>query len=140
MKLGKTENSGPDYGVVGQGIEITGDITFADQLQVYGKISGKIHSKSGTLVIGESGQLDAEVDVGTCVIYGAVRGNVAGRAKVEIRRTGRITGDVQTPVLLVEEGAVFNGVIRMGQESVGRRLEEVPSADSGEAPRQVRRA
>lgn len=138
MKLGKADSNNADFGLVGQGIEVNGDVVFADQLHIYGKVTGKLASKSGTLVVGETGDLDAQVDVGVCVIHGTFKGNVTARTKLEIKRTGRVTGDVVTPVLLVEEGAVFNGVIRMGQEASGRILEEVPAP--GEAPRQARRA
>ena len=128
MKLVKGESNNSDFGWIGRGIEVKGDISFADKLQVDGKSTGKITSESGTLIIGESGQLEAQVDVGVCVVHGEVRGNIIARSKLEIRRTGRVHGDVLTPVLLVEEGAAFNGAIRMSQES-GRLLEEVRSND-----------
>lgn len=124
MKLVKGEANSSDFGWIGRGIEVTGDITFADRLQVDGKVTGKLISESGTLIIGESGQLDTQIDVGVCVVHGELRGNLIARSKLEIRRTGRVHGDVATPVLLVEEGAVFNGAIRMTQEASGR-LEEV---------------
>ena len=47
------------------------------------------------------------------------------RTRLEIHRTGRLTGDVITPALLVEEGAIFNGAIRMGEQAVRGSLEEV---------------
>jgi cytoskeletal protein CcmA (bactofilin family) len=128
MKLVKGESNNSDFGGIGRGIEVKGDISFADRLQVDGKSTGKLTSESGTLIIGESGQLEAQVDVGVCVVHGEVRGNIIARSKLEIRRTGRVHGDVLTPVLLVEEGAAFNGAIRMSQES-GRLLEEVRSSD-----------
>lgn len=128
MKLVKGESNNSDFGWIGRGIEVKGDISFADRLQVDGKSTGKITSESGTLIIGESGQLEAQVDVGVCVVHGEVRGNIIARSKLEIRRTGRVHGDVLTPVLLVEEGAAFNGAIRMSQES-GRLLEEVRPND-----------
>lgn len=133
MKLVKSEPNNSDFGWIGRGIEVKGDITFADRLQVDGKSTGKLTSDSGTLIIGESGQLDAQVDVGVCVVHGELRGNLVARSKLEIRRTGRVHGDVITPVLLVEEGAVFNGAIRMTQEASGRVLEEVRASDV-EAP------
>lgn len=136
--LVKTENGGSDFGLIGRGIEVSGDISFSDQLQVHGKVDGKISSASGLLVIGESGRLEAHVDVGTCVIEGTLHGNLIAKTKVEIRKTGRVHGDLITPVLLVEEGAVFNGAIKMGQESSNRKLEEVPSASHG--PRQAKGA
>ena len=126
--LVKSESGGSDMGLIGRGIEVSGDIFFSDQLRVDGKVEGKISSESGTLVIGESGRIEAEVDVGTCVIQGALHGNLMARTKVEIHRSGRVHGDLITPVLVVEEGAIFNGAIKMGQES-GRKLEEVPPAN-----------
>jgi cytoskeletal protein CcmA (bactofilin family) len=125
MKLVKSEPSNSDFGWIGRGIEVKGDITFADRLQVDGKSIGKLTSDSGTLIIGESGQIEAQIDVGVCVVHGTVQGNLIARSKLEIRRTGRVHGDVITPVLLVEEGAVFNGAIRMTQEVGGRLLEDV---------------
>ena len=125
MKLVKSEPSNSDFGWIGRGIEVKGDITFADRLQVDGKSVGKVTSDSGTLIIGESGQIEAQIDVGVCVVHGTIQGNLIARSKLEIRKTGRVHGDVITPVLLVEEGAVFNGAIRMTQEVGGRLLEDV---------------
>lgn len=125
MKLVKSEPSNSDFGWIGRGIEVKGDIAFADRLQVDGKTNGKLTSESGTLIIGESGEVDAQIDVGVCVVHGSVHGNLIAKSKLEIRKTGRVHGDVITPVLLVEEGAVFNGAIRMTQEAAGRLLEDV---------------
>jgi cytoskeletal protein CcmA (bactofilin family) len=129
MKLVKGDSGSSDFGLIGRGIEITGDIVFADRLQVDGKVTGKIASESGSILIGESGHIEAQVDVGVCVIHGALHGNLIARSKVEIRKSGRVHGDVITPVLLVEEGAVFNGAIKMGQEAASRMLEEVLTDD-----------
>jgi cytoskeletal protein CcmA (bactofilin family) len=129
MKLVKGESNDSDFGWITRGIEVKGDIAFADRLQVDGRVSGKLASDTGTLVIGESGRLDTQIDVAVCVVHGELHGNVIARSKLEIRKTGRVHGDVITPVLLVEEGAVFNGAIRMTQEAGGRLLEEVRLTD-----------
>jgi cytoskeletal protein CcmA (bactofilin family) len=125
MKLVKSEPGNSDFGWIGRGIEVKGDIAFADRLQVDGKTDGKLTSESGTLIIGETGQVEAQIDVGVCVVHGSVHGNLIAKSKLEIRKTGRVHGDVMTPVLLVEEGAVFNGAIRMTQEAAGRLLEDI---------------
>ena len=129
MNLVKNDRKSPDYGLIGQGIKVSGDINFADQLQVEGNVVGKITSPGGTLVIGETGELEAQIDVGICVIHGSLYGDLIAKNRVEIRKTGKVHGDVVTPVLLVEEGAVFNGAIKMGQEASARKLEEIPSTD-----------
>lgn len=141
MKLVKGDGGNSDFGWIGRGIEVTGDIVFADRLQVDGRVNGKMASGSGTLVIGESGRIEAEVDVGICVIHGALHGNLIARERVEIRKSGRVYGDVLTPVLLVEEGAVFNGAIKMGQEASTRGLGDVPAGDiDGDGRRQAKGA
>lgn len=142
MKLVKGENGNSEFGWIGRGIEINGDIAFSDRLQVDGRVNGKISSDDGTLIIGEQGHLEAQIDVGVCVVHGSINGNLTARSKVEIRRTGRVHGDVMTPVLLVEEGAVFNGVIKMGQEASGNRMlgEAIPATADAEALRAARRA
>ncbi|HTG14932.1 MAG TPA: polymer-forming cytoskeletal protein [Blastocatellia bacterium] len=138
MKLVKGENGNSEFGWIGRGIEINGEIAFSDRLQVDGRVSGKLTSESGTLIIGEPAHLDAQIDVGVCVVHGSVNGNLVARSKVEIRRTGRVHGDVMTPVLLVEEGAVFNGAIKMGKEALGTRtLEEVLPASADAEPQRA---
>lgn len=125
----KNEPTSSDFGLIGRGIEVIGDISFADRLQVDGKTQGKLTSDNGTLIVGESARIEAQIDVGVCVVHGFVQGNLIARSKLEIRKSGRVQGDVITPVLLVEEGAVFNGAIRMSQEAGSRLLEEVRLGD-----------
>ena len=117
IRLGKGNASGADVGLIGQGVDVSGNITFADRLEIEGKVTGKISSEGGALIIGEFGGVKAEIDVGICVIHGSLEGDLTARARIEIHRTGRVTGDLLTPVLVVEEGAIFNGAVRMSQSS-----------------------
>jgi cytoskeletal protein CcmA (bactofilin family) len=91
MKLVKSEPGSSDFGWIGRGIEVKGDIAFADRLQIDGKTNGKLTSDSGTLIVGESGHVEAQIDVGVCVVHGSVHGNLMARSKLEIRRTGQCT-------------------------------------------------
>lgn len=129
MKLVKNEGHSADFGFIGRGIEVSGDIIFNDRLNVDGKVVGKLTSESGTLIIGESGHLEARVDVGVCVIHGSLHGDLAAKSRVEIRKGGRVNGDVISPVLIVEEGAIFNGAIKMTQEAANRVTGDYPIED-----------
>ena len=139
MKLVKNDTSSSDFGWIGRGIEVNGDINFTERLQVDGKVMGKVISEKGTLIIGEGGHIEAQVDVGTCVIHGSAQGDLIARSRLEIHRTGRLTGDVITPALFVEEGAIFNGAIRMGEQASRGSLEEIISEDRA-SERRVRGA
>jgi cytoskeletal protein CcmA (bactofilin family) len=101
-------------GFLAEGTEIKGEIRFRDVLRVDGKISGKIESE-GELVVGENGEIDAEVQVGTLSVSGKVAGTMKVRDKVEIHAKGRISGEltVEKPNLVIHEGAVFEGDVNM---------------------------
>jgi cytoskeletal protein CcmA (bactofilin family) len=137
MKLVKSEGGASDFGLIGRGIEIIGEITFNSQLNIEGKVKGKLVSESGTLTVGETGLIEAEVQVGACVIHGTLNGDLTAKTRVEIRRTGKVYGDVVTPILLVEEGAAFNGNIRMDRQSDTRRAGEYGQAETDDSERRV---
>ena len=115
MKAFKGNGEDVGQGRITRGVEVSGDVLFADALQVDGKVSGKLISESGSLMIEQTGDIRADVDVGVCVIRGALTGNVNARSRVEIYKTARVQGDISTPVLLVEEGAILSGAITMGK-------------------------
>ena len=109
------EDSGP--GRISRGVEVSGDVLFEDALQGEGKVTGKLISESGSLVIEETGEILADIDVSVCVIRGELKGNVKARSRVEIYKTARVQGDITTPMLLVEEGAQVSGAITMGNDA-----------------------
>lgn len=126
MKGFKADNSeDTGQGRISRGVEVSGDVVFADALQVDGKVTGKVTSENGSLHIEQSGQVDAEVAVGVCVIRGSVRGDITAKSRIEIYKTARVEGDINAPVLLVEEGAVLCGSISMGKEAA-RPRDEAP--------------
>ena len=125
MKLMKDSGRDDSYGLVGKGVEVRGDISFTEGLRVEGRVLGSIVSENGMLIIDESARLEAQVDVGVCVISGVVEGNVTAKHRVEIHKSSRVRGDVTTPVLLVEEGAVINGSVGMNQDTRTRLQDPV---------------
>lgn len=102
-------------GFLAEGTEIKGEIRFKDILRVDGKVSGKIISE-GELVIGENGEVEAEVSVGTLSVSGRITGTVHATEKIEIHPRGKVYGDLnlEKPNLVIHEGGVFEGKIEMG--------------------------
>lgn len=118
MKGFRSDGEDSGQGRISRGVEVSGDIVFADALNVSGKVIGKVISETGSLVIEQAGEVQADVDVGICVIRGVLRGNVNGKSRVEIYKTARVQGDITSPVLLVEEGALLSGAITMTKEAL----------------------
>jgi cytoskeletal protein CcmA (bactofilin family) len=97
---------------IDEGSEIEGKYTFTGTVMLNGKLSGEIKT-TDTLIIGEKGVVNANIRAGTVVISGEVVGNVLATERVELRGTARVVGDVEAPVVVVEEGVHFEGHCRM---------------------------
>lgn len=118
-------------GFLAEGTEIQGEIRFRDVLRVDGKISGKVISEK-ELVVGETGEVDADIDVGVLSVSGKVTGNIHVKEKLEIHPKGRVLGEItlEKPNLVIHEGGVFEGNIDM---NAGKRKETRDAAARKEA-------
>ena len=96
-------------GFVGHGTSLTGDTTFQMMLRVDGHLTGTVTSEGGTLMVGNNGQLDANVAVGIAQVNGTVNGDIVATEKIQLGRTARVVGNVSTPKLIIEDGAIFEG-------------------------------
>ena len=100
-------------GFVGNGTTLTGETEFKTMLRVDGHLVGKVNSDSGTLVVGATGNVDANVTVAAAVINGTITGDVTVTERLELGRTAKIVGNVQTPSLMMEQGAILEGNCNM---------------------------
>jgi cytoskeletal protein CcmA (bactofilin family) len=119
-------------GFLDEGTEFSGEMRFRDLLRIDGRAKGKIVSDK-TVIIGETGQVDAEIDCGVVSIRGRVSGHVRGRQRVELLSGCRVQATLVTPKLVIEEGAFFEGECQMGQapEGPGPRPAPQGAADKG---------
>jgi cytoskeletal protein CcmA (bactofilin family) len=97
---------------IDEGSEIEGKYTFSGTVMLNGRLKGEILTND-TLIIGEKGVVNANIRAGTVIISGEVVGNVLATERVELRGTARVFGDVESPVVVVEEGVLFEGHCRM---------------------------
>ena len=102
-------------GYVGNGTVLTGEATFKAMLRVDGHLSGSVSSDSGTLIVGNNGQVDADIKVAVATIHGTVNGDIVASQRLELGRAAKVNGNIQAPSLVIEQGAVFEGSCRMVQ-------------------------
>jgi cytoskeletal protein CcmA (bactofilin family) len=104
-------------GFLGEGTLISGDIRFPEILRVDGRITGKVHSEK-ELVVGETGDVEAEIDVGILSVNGRVSGTIRVRERMTIHPRGQVRGELllEKPGLIIEEGGIFEGTIEMSSE------------------------
>jgi cytoskeletal protein CcmA (bactofilin family) len=102
-------------GFVGHGTVLTGETNFQAMLRVDGQLQGTLSSENGTLIVGSNGQFDANVAVASAMVNGVVNGDIVASEKIQLGRTARVVGNIQTPRLLIEDGAVLEGSCSMVQ-------------------------
>ena len=113
--LARDIKEGTLSGFVGSGSVVTGEATFKAMMRIDGQLSGRISSSSGTLVIGANGRVDANIEVAVATIHGTVNGDVIATQRLELGRSAKVNGNIQTPSLVIEQGAIFEGSCKMEQ-------------------------
>jgi cytoskeletal protein CcmA (bactofilin family) len=100
-------------GFVGHGTVLTGETNFEAMLRVDGHLMGTVASDSGTLLVGTNGQVDANISVAAALVNGNVNGDIVATEKIQLGRTARVVGNITTPRLILEDGAVLEGSCSM---------------------------
>jgi len=89
-----------------------GKMTFEGMFRLDGKFEGEIF-ESGTLVVGEAAIVKGKIEVKAIVISGVVEGDIYAKERVEIHSTGKVHGNLLTPVLTISEGGILEGYCKM---------------------------
>lgn len=103
--------------------EFEGTLCSKETVRIDGRVIGELRCEK-TVLIGEAGTVLADVTAETVEVSGEVRGNITARTKLTLTRTARVTGDLTTPGIVIEEGATLQGRIRIGSE------ERAPASDA----------
>jgi len=117
--------------LLGKGSEFEGKLSFEGIVRIDGVVRGTITSKD-KLIIGEAAKVEADITVGTAILCGELKGNIEASQRLEVKSTGMIIGDVYTPVMLMDEGAVLEGVCHMVHD--GSRSKTTGEHNTEKAP------
>jgi len=98
---------------LGASIQIKGQVSGDEDLQIDGKVDGPISLRGHELIVGSTAQLNSEIHAGQVVVAGKVVGNVHARGRVDIRKDGSVSGDISTARISIEDGAHFKGRIEI---------------------------
>jgi cytoskeletal protein CcmA (bactofilin family) len=115
--LARDIKEGTLSGFVGSGSVVTGEASFKAMMRIDGQMSGRITSSAGTLVIGTNGRVDANIEVAVATVHGTVNGDIIATQRLELGRSAKVSGNISTPSLMIEQGAIFEGSCKMTQAS-----------------------
>jgi cytoskeletal protein CcmA (bactofilin family) len=99
--------------IISRGVKIEGKITSDGNIRVDGDIKGDIISQNN-VTVGESGQVNGQINANVITIGGKVIGTVSAKEKLALEAKGNLKGDIFTKTLVVEAGAKFDGNSKMG--------------------------
>lgn len=94
---------------VGKSVNFQGTLTSSEDMTIDGHVEGTIDIQENALTIGPDANISADIVASIVTIHGMVTGNVRAKAKVDIRATGRVEGNLFTPRLVMADGAVVRG-------------------------------
>jgi cytoskeletal protein CcmA (bactofilin family) len=94
--------------VLSPDIEFAGAIAFDKPFMIKGHVSGRIETSSD-LVIAEGAFVEADIRASTLILRGSLSGNVFASKRIELTASGRMTGDIASPEILMETGCQFSG-------------------------------
>lgn len=107
--------SGELNGFLDRGSSFKGELEFEDTMRIDGRFNGRISSKN-ELIVGESAHIEGDIHVGRIAISGTVVGKIVADLRVEIHRNGKVYSDIETPALIIEDGAIFQGNCVMSEK------------------------
>lgn len=130
----KTTEKMFDFGnmvsVIGPEAYFKGTVTAKGSIRVDGKMDGSI-TEAAAVIVGESGMVGGDISCENATIGGEVKGNIAAARSVELLSSARVTGDIRTAKILIEEGAYFNGRCTMTQaENLSERLGDAVAGEN----------
>lgn len=109
-------SAGELNGFLDAGSHIQGELVFEDTFRVDGKLTGTVRS-DGDLVVGERGEIDADVRVGRLFVSGVLRGTAQATERIELSPTARVEATLTAPALAIEAGAKIDGHCIAGVKS-----------------------
>jgi len=115
MQFMKRKTGDEIISLLGKGAEMNGEISFTNGLRVEGTIKGTVRSEA-LLEIGPGGVVDADVHIRKISVDGEFRGVIHASDRVEIRKNGKVFGEIFSPCLIIEAGATFDGRCNMSDE------------------------
>lgn len=111
----KNSSTSSQLASIGPSIHFKGELTGEEGLIIDGKVEGTIDLKGNQLIIGNNGEIKADVYAQTIIVNGSLTGELHGKEKVHISKTGKVNGNIFSPRVSLEDGAKFKGSIDMSE-------------------------
>ncbi len=113
---------------LGGSVVLKGELTGDEDLTIEGQFEGSLNLQDHCVTIGQHGQVKADITARQVVVGGKLTGKINARDKVEIRRTGHVTGDLSSSGVAIEDGAYFKGSIEILRDEDKKTAPRLPTS------------
>ncbi len=103
---------------LGEGTEFEGKLSFTGTVRLDGRFKGEIFSE-GTLIVGDSAFIEGDIEVSQIIISGEIKGSITAENRIEVHAPGKVFGTIQSPVVIIDEGVIFEGTCKMRTAETG---------------------
>ena len=113
--LQSVESFLPDITHIGESIVIKGDVSGGGDVYLDGEVEGSVELPDASLTVGSGGRIRANLQARSIVVQGRVDGNLCGIERVELKKSAVLVGNIFTPRITIEDGALLVGSLRIGK-------------------------
>ena len=117
--------------IIGPGMRVVGECTTDGTLRIEGSIQGTVRAGKA-VVVGKDGEVEGGIFTQDAVISGRVSGSLLAESRLELQATCRIEGEVRARRMQLEEGAMLNGTVQLGENFREPTPREVASPEAAE--------
>ena len=115
-----------------EGCTLSGQLQFQSGVRIDGRVEGEVRAR-GTVVVGESGAVDASIFADIVVVLGEVDGDITAQTLVALHKGARVRSDISTAGIVVEPGSNFRGSIVIGPDEAPALSEEASGPELPDA-------
>jgi cytoskeletal protein CcmA (bactofilin family) len=127
MIRAENKSIAPQLNMISEKTVLTGNLSSDLDIRVAGEMNGDISSK-GKVIVANSAKIKGNISASEVDLAGVFKGNIKATTRVILRSNARVDGDIQTKSIVIEEGSIFNGALKMGAlETVPLKGKEVNS-------------
>lgn len=125
------EHNYPSVNIISEGSELEGHLSSEHDIRIGGLLTGSINTQA-KIIVSENGQIRGDVNALQVDIAGKIEGDIFVKNKAVLRGGAFIEGNVTAKILVVEEGAIINGLCRMSDHSLvtSNQVDESSTAEA----------
>ena len=112
---------------LGANLHVKGEVTGSEDFVIEGTFEGLVQLDEGNLTIARTAKVTADIVAAEIVVAGDVKGNVRAKKRIRLKTDGSVTGDLTTPEILIEDGALFKGSVEIDKGVENGAQESAPS-------------